>query len=244
MRSKNSAIVAVLGLLSFLALPALADWDPGDPFKMHFPQLPDPTGWDVNATYPKVLADDWLCTETGPVSDVHLWVSSHQYDGPPQIQGIHLSIHTDVPDPAFSHPGELLWARDFAVPDPHIRIRQYGTGPQGWYDPNTGFWQRPDHEVFYQINITDIPEPFLQYVGTVYWLDVSFMVPPGITPVGWKTSFLHFRDDAVWGDYPNPQWRELRDPVNQQSLDMAFVITPEPASLLLLGLAVVTLRRR
>ena len=26
---------------------ALADWDEGDDHKMHWPQLPDPQGWDV-----------------------------------------------------------------------------------------------------------------------------------------------------------------------------------------------------
>jgi len=27
---------------------AFADWAPGDPHKMHFPQEPDPYGWDVD----------------------------------------------------------------------------------------------------------------------------------------------------------------------------------------------------
>ena len=39
-----------------------------------FPQLPDPKGWDV-AYSGCWLADDWRCSETGPVSDVHFWVS-------------------------------------------------------------------------------------------------------------------------------------------------------------------------
>jgi hypothetical protein len=59
-----------------VAAPATADWDPGDPYKMHYPQLPDPEGWDVNFSPPLVPAGDWLCTRTGPVSDIHFWFSS------------------------------------------------------------------------------------------------------------------------------------------------------------------------
>lgn len=45
-------------LVWLLPLSALADWDITDGHKMHFPQLPDETGWAVNATQPLVLADD------------------------------------------------------------------------------------------------------------------------------------------------------------------------------------------
>ena len=84
------------------------------------------------------------------------------------------------------------------------------------------------------------------FVDTLYWLDVSFMVPAGLPQVGWKTSLDHFMDNAVWGDFPAPQWRELFDPETGQSLDMAFVITPEPASgiVLMLAGAAALLRRR
>jgi hypothetical protein len=49
--------------------------------KMHYPQLPDPGGWDVNATgnvsLPNsiMLADDFRCTETGYIDDMHFWGS-------------------------------------------------------------------------------------------------------------------------------------------------------------------------
>ena len=67
--------LAILCLGAFLVAPVLADWDPGDGHKMHFPQLPDEEGWDVNATFPKVLADDWTCSGTGWVEDIHFWGS-------------------------------------------------------------------------------------------------------------------------------------------------------------------------
>jgi hypothetical protein len=55
----------------------------------------------------------------------------------------------------------------------------------------------------------------------------------------------HWNDDAVWMQYPElpvafpPNWSELKYPTGHpwetKSIDMAFVITPEPATILLLG---------
>jgi len=57
------------------AVGAAADWQPADGHKMHFPQLPDEEGWDVNATAPMILADDWRCSQSGLVTDIHFWGS-------------------------------------------------------------------------------------------------------------------------------------------------------------------------
>jgi hypothetical protein len=247
--SISRVFLGVVGVIAvcIIAAPTRADWNLGDPYKMHYPQLPDPQGWDVNATFPKVLADDWKCTETGPVGDIHFW-GSWRHDQQYPIQSIHVSIHSDVPaDPAigYSHPGDLLWQRDF-FPGQWTE-RRWGTGDQGWLDPNTGEAVRPDHFGIWQYNIVDIPDPFTQKRGTIYWLDISVKLPAGVAPWwGWKTSLQHFNDDAVWSDFVSPTvpWRELRDPFTGQSLDLAFVITPEPASLALLGLGGLTMLRR
>lgn len=241
----------------FAASFALADWDPGDPYKMHYPQLPDPYGWDVFAGFDpvfgvqKVLADDWHCTETGPVKDVHLWGSWREdYEG--EIVAIHVSIHDNIakdedPEMPWSHPGDLLWERDFFAGE--FTYRQYGSGEQGWYNPNTGEYYWPDHYSFHQINIENIPDPFIQYECRIYWLDITVAVqglPNGHEPEwGWKTSLDHFEDDAVWSDLESGGlwWEELRDPIGE-SLDLAFVITPEPATIALLGLGALSLIRR
>lgn len=235
-----AALVAIVGI----ATPARADWNPGDDYKMHFPQLPDPNGWDVLFSSPqpgvgKVLADDWLCTETGPVSDVHLWFSSHQ-DQPFQIFNVHLSIHADIPAGTgglpYSRPGQELWSANISPTQFSVRI--WGTGVQGWYDPNTGQFIRPDHNIIWQLNIPKIPNPYVQQVGTIYWLDVSVTTDTA-SQLGWKTSLQHFNDDAVWGDFPVPiNWKELRDPITGQSLDLAFVITPEPTTWMLVVMGI------
>ena len=54
----------------------------------------------------------------------------------------------------------------------------------------------------------------------------------------------HFEDDAVWGDYPDPNWQEIQEPYSGKSLDLAFVITPEPGTLGLLALGGLALLRR
>jgi hypothetical protein len=235
--------LAILCLGAFLVAPVLADWDPGDGHKMHFPQLPDEEGWDVNATFPKVLADDWTCSGTGWVEDIHFWGSwRHGDEG--FIQAFRLSIHENIPGPPYSMPGEELWV--WETPDFGVRPIDPPT-QQGWYDPNTGEWNHPDHQAYFQYNIFLPPEMwFWQEEGTIYWLDISaFIEDPVNTHWGWKTSYLHWEDDAVYGDYPNFNWQELYDPLPpHESLDMAFVITPEPASISLLGLGLVLLRRR
>lgn len=240
-------------LACLLAGPALGDWKPGDPYKMHFPQLPDATGWDVMATQPKVLADDWVCTGTGPVSDIHFW-GSWQGDQVGQIMNAHLSIHSNVavgPN-GYSVPGPVLWSWDV---DPTL-IANEPASPQGWYDPNTGYWQKPNHNLWFQYNIVNIPNAFVQQQGQVYWLDIQMTTVNGVW--GWKTADVnqypapytgqHFMDDAVWADMVNGQltspWTHLLDPVSQQSLDLAFVITPEPVTFALLTIGGVAILRK
>ena len=74
------------------------------------------------------MADDWLCTNARPVTDIHWWGSFLTWTGtnlPPQIPvGYHFAIWTDVPTNAnnlFSHPGRVLWDYVASTTDPNLK---------------------------------------------------------------------------------------------------------------------------
>src|SRR3972149_5602749 len=114
---RKIAVWALAPVLVLIGGGAVAGWVPADGHKMHFPQLPDEAGWDVNATQPVVLADDWQCSESGYVKDVHFWGSwMHGVEG--QILGFVLSIHADIPanppEIQYSRPGQTLWEKEIS----------------------------------------------------------------------------------------------------------------------------------
>jgi hypothetical protein len=262
---KHTAIALVAFALCMGATLARADWDPDDPYK--WLQLPDPNGWDVNVTAVQILADDFLCSETGWITDIHFW-GSWEGGGVGTIESIYLNIHEDVPagqdpDKPWSHPGDVVWSRVF---DPTtyagVVIREWGVGEQGWYDAGTGQYNPDDHFETWQVNVfLDQQDWFLQQGSpdepTVYWLSITTYLPAGGPQFGWKTSLDHWNDDAVSGawfgpSHGAPAWgQELLDPVTGESLDLAFVITgtpiPEPGAFVLIGTGLLSLlawRRR
>jgi len=232
---------------------------------MHFAQLPDPNGWDVDFSSregegDRVVADDWVCTESGYVSDIHVWFSTIGDGDPLEATSFFIvAIWDDDTSGPYSRPGEMLWYEEFIV-HPSDAVRHWGTGDQGWYDPVTGVYIEQDHENIYQMKMVDIADPFYQEEGTVYWLSVLNLGAPAAPRMGWKTADVdgypdpytgeHFMDDAVWFDYTNFQlpdpngWQELTDPITGTSLDLAFVITPEPTTLGLLVFGGFALLRR
>lgn len=250
----RATMLSVLAGLA-LAAPAVADWNPGDGYKMHYPQLPDPTGIDVNFTNTR-LADDFRCTQTGGISDVHFWWSVRNdtagiYAG--ALLSVDVGIWSDVPQGAgganYSQPGQLLWNRTFSNTQPNVKSRVYGSGQQSFWDPpfNQETFTPNDHFTTYQTNIFDIIDPFVQTEGTIYWLSLKVNMAQGVT-AGWKTSGseqfndTHVFESAAAGWLPN---YDPRIPTRADRLDLAFVITPTPGSGALLGLVgLVGLRRR
>ena len=220
MKGKSKILVGTIFCIMLL-FPSLAsaDWETGDGHKMHFPQMPDPTGWDVDF-HDWFLADDWLCSESGPVKGIHFWIS-WRGDEVVDIPWISVSIYSDYPGSPYSHPLAELWQKTYALGE--YIVAGPWDGVQGWYHPPNEIIPQ-DHYLYYQINIVDINYPFEQIAGEIYWLVIQmpYLGYP-IPSVGWKTSLDHFNDAAVWG-YP-PDWYPLYDPlIPTENLDFAFVI--------------------
>ncbi len=208
--------------------------------KMHFPQLPDLEGWDVNATYPKTLADDWQCSQSGPVTDIHFWGSWKDLDGNPGTDDFRtpmpwfiLSIHRNIPadqDTPWSRPGELLWAWEGEIPG----IPFEPPAMEHWYDPNTDSSYCNDHIAYWRYDFffdqaQPPAEPFIQDKDSIYWLNIS--VPYMIMPFqwGWKSSRDHFMDDAVYTDNaPVGPWSPMVEPPRCNWFDVYFDSLGEP----------------
>ncbi len=209
--------------------------------KMHFPQFPDLSGWDVNITHTAKIADDWMCSETGFVEHIQFWVSWKDDLIPERWEGVGfgIEIFDDMPanqsPTGYSMPGKLLWSKIIAHGG--YALEPAFLNPQGWFDPYVpeGFlW---NHEGCYRVDIVMEEEPFLQEEGTVYWLTITAYLPDDkgeSYQIGWKTSLDHFNDGAVYHTHnPDIPWEMLIDPVMndpslEYSLSMAFVINGTP----------------
>jgi hypothetical protein len=234
-------VILAVGLLG-PAGPAKADWYSGDPHKMHYPQLPDLSdnalGVDLK---PGWLADDFLCTGSGPITDIHLWIGSESgfLPGNPNTYPLlRVKIYSDIPasesSTGYSMPGTELWTRDFDKDHYTLRLLAEDLGEGINQDQSQGLYTYNIEEIW-QVNIPIEEELFNQEEGTTYWL-VLFDLNPNDN--FWMTSTDHWNDDAVYG-YP-PEWYDLTYPDGHlyagDSMDMAFVLnTPLPGSVLLLG---------
>jgi hypothetical protein len=182
---------------------------------------------DLYWTY--ALGDDWQCTETGPVTDIHFWASWVNNDVG-TINDFWVSIWSDNPvgPGGHSEPNQILWNRVFTAGD--FTVRRMTPDWQGWFEPDIGEYWENNHNEWCQVNIEDIDDPFPQKEGEIYWLVIADVnvSPAGSVQLGWKESGSpHFRDDAVWWNWKDEVWEELTDPLTGETMDLAFVITGE-----------------
>jgi hypothetical protein len=214
---------------------------------MHFPQWPDTTtyGVDVFAMTPIILADDFRCTITAPITRIIIWGSwwndMTYADGGPAFK---LSIWSDQPatdSVKFSQPDEALWSMEFIYPNYTAAL--YYEVPQGewWYNPagphfnpmgSSDVLVHPgDYEVWHYI--FDIPREnaFVQEKGKIYWLALSQVSIENYF-FGWKSSVNHWNDDAVYSTTDEIAWHEMiypdGHPFYPLSMDLAFCIYGKP----------------
>jgi hypothetical protein len=166
-------------------------------------------GWDEESIRHRrpLMADDWMCEDPRPVTDIHWWgsfVNWNEPDPPALPIAFHFGIWTDVPagkdlDPnvKFSHPGRMIW--EHICSNYLWTFVGYDKDPRNSADPIVRdscfqFWcDLPTSEWFYQ-------KPNINGRGRVHWLSIAAIYPTVIIPQypwGWKTRPHFFNDDAV-----------------------------------------------
>ena len=243
-------VLIVFVLIGNISVLTKADWNEGDPHKMDYVFLPDLSviGTDVDVSGGLILIDDFLCDESGPILDIHIWgswLNDVKPNGNPSDVTFYLSIHENDN----GQPGQLLWWRQF-TPGMFV-CRQYASGLQeGWMQPNDGAYIFPGDTECWQYNFYINPDDaFEQVSDTRYWLDVEAIPSDVNAKFGWKTTPLDAEGTANWArwnwemstgdsDYnPGSTWNLLiygqEHPYAFQGVNFSFVIgsTPQPEEL-------------
>jgi len=144
--------VVVAGFCNSLTNCATLELCPTNTIAQKWLQIPDTStnGLDVNAMtlYPyKILADDFLCTATGPITQIRIWASWLNDNVPTPTNSLGppcfcLGLWSDVPRSAtnaISHPGVQLCNWCFTPADGNMTNFVYASGVrEGFFDPNTG----------------------------------------------------------------------------------------------------------
>jgi hypothetical protein len=198
---------------------------------------------------PQILADDYQCTFTGPVTGIDLWGGYYAditpAGGPDYIEFV-LSIRADIPAPSrsgYSMPGKVLWTKTFKRGQ--FTVQASACDKQPYFSQCSGDSLPYSHQRSFKYSFTiDPSEAFVQTGSTanpvVYWLSVQARVtriPPATIRFGWQTSATTWNDDAVWAKGQEPYsgtWQKLPYPsVHRragQPTAMAFVITTSDQS--------------
>ena len=192
-------------------------------------------GLDVWNNGPWVLADDFVCTVTGPISDIHLWGSWNTNLVATNSLTFWLAIYDNIPVSAtnsFSQPGNLLWQEKF-VPGQYVESL-WASGQENFLDPGPpqtiGSDSQAWYYCFYPTNV------FIQQgtaaASKIYWLMVYAQSPSGNTfQYGWKTTTNVQNDVSVHAPWPgsppptNPGWQPTLQAPTGGALDLAFKIT-------------------
>ncbi len=233
-------------LLLIRPAPFFCEWEVGDPNKMHWPQLGDlrATGLAVDM-FEKSLAEDFQCTESGPITDIHFW-GGFVDDVRPSLGvdslAFKVNIYSDQPADSmvpWGRPGQLLWSRDI-MPFTYDVHQTTGIYNQGWFDPASKFFEPENHRRSYQYNIClgDEEELFIQRQDAIYWIEIK-EIPREDDDTGyifgWKStqSILQWNDSAVWR-HPELGWLPMAyangHEYEGKALDLSLVITGQPTA--------------
>jgi hypothetical protein len=209
-------------------------------------------GIDVDASeggeVSSILADDFLCTTTGPITEIVVYGSWRDdylpYEEDPAVVKFTLSLHKDIPvgDPCnpdnFSKPGKLIWSKSFEPGSFQVEIEASEIS-EGWMY-TWGQYYFPADTICWKYTFPIEPNTLTQEgsedAPVVYWLDVQAAAEDQVAEFGWKTTFLQeqWNDNAVYCNGTDPctgRWFPLVYPSGHdyagQPLDLAFEIKTE-----------------
>jgi hypothetical protein len=181
------------------------------------------SGLDVDATadspetWPaQVLADDFECTLSGPVTRIELWGAFYRDappGGDPNNVEFTLSIHANVIPLSrldSSRPGKVLWSGTFKKGE--FALQPVSTEKQDYFSPCNDKYAQDDHKQAWKYTFMVDPSRAFAQTGTadkpaVYWLSVQGRVAQahGSTArFGWKTAASTWGADAVWAQAEKP----------------------------------------
>ncbi len=157
-----------------LTTPEVITNPPAPPPPVKWVQWPNVIGgYDVDATMPYIVADDFLCTNVSTITNIQIW-SSFLDDQQDANLTFVLGIWSDaLPTFAggYSHPGNLLWTETFRPGS--YTYSNFASGQESFYVPATG--QLTPETAVYLYSFTP-QSPFCQQGSSnspaVYWLSV------------------------------------------------------------------------
>jgi hypothetical protein len=190
-----------------------------------------------------VLADDFPCNTTGPITGIHVW-GSWLSDVHGSISNFWIGIYSDVPavtSPASgqiltnSQPGQLLWFENFAAATGQFTETFYTNAGEYFLNPVNNALGTDTQVYQYCFFPTN---PFVQ-MGTAafptnYWLairaqlyDTNAVETNSI--YGWKSTYVAYGDPAVWGTVvggiPNGIWQSMTNPTTGTPLNLSMLLT-------------------
>ncbi len=253
--SRPSQLTAALGKLFFTTYygendPWVLDPDATEVKSLQEPDL-TPNGIDIRLDSTEdrfgTLADDFLCTEPGLLTNIRFWGSwlediKPDFTTPEGFFYIHILSDDPVgaggsdPDNTFSKPDEFLDWGFVAFPDQFVEQLAAVVDDGEWFwDPVTGTLVPQGDRQVWQYDIAIPPDLAFLQAGTaadptVYWLEIEYMGAADYQ-FGWKTRDVadgHYNSDAVFGTVDGEvwEWSELKYPPGHpsagQSIDLAF----------------------
>jgi hypothetical protein len=205
----------------------------------HSPEL-GMNGVDVNDRVP--LADDFLCTQSGPITDIHLW-GSFLHDilpnGGPANLNVTLTIYADIPAGPlpWSQPGQPLWSMTFG-PNQFAAGLCWPSQGEWWHDPSIlsplGWIPNADSNIWQLDFYIPATNAFQQVSNTIYWLGAQYTPVTGDTnySFGWKTTYWQWNDAACWSNSAAGGWQPLsygdgHPQAPYTNLNLAFALSTE-----------------